>query len=97
MRFANTSRLAARRCQLRRRIPRSSCASAPPGSEPQTDAPETFALARRVQHVEAEIADHDTVLKPDFDGCFALCLVRGYSVGECFHYMWRMTGVMPVK
>ena len=35
-------------------------------------------------------------LSPDFGGCFALCLVRGCAVGECFHYMagchrgWRI-------
>jgi hypothetical protein len=34
---------------------------------------------------------------PDFGGCFALCLVRGCAVGECFHYTQAVTGLTPVR
>jgi hypothetical protein len=39
----------------------------------------------------------DSRLSPDFDGCFALCLVRGYAVGGCFHYTQRVTELMSVR
>ena len=36
-------------------------------------------------------------VRPDFDGCFALRLVRGRAVGECFHYTEGFDRVMPVR
>ena len=65
---------------------------------------EVLRQARRLVHyLGLEIPDSDKQIRPEFGGCFALCLVRGGLGVTCFHYIagvggwWGLSdgGVVP--